>query len=473
MSIGIENIPASTRKPGVYLGFRLNAGRLSLPDNAQKMIVIGQKLASGTVKEATPVDIYYADEAATYFGYGSVVHLMVKAALNANTYVALSAIGLDDPTTGALAATGKITIGAAATKTGVLTAKIGAYPVSITVNSKDEKKAIADSLVIAINEISDLPVLASSTVDGEVAITSKNKGVTGNDISLTASTSNDCVQVTVTTMAGGVGFADIKKALDAIFPSQYNIIVTSLTQSADLTALKEHLDLVCGPLEQREGIGVYGLTGALADMITSAAGVNSWVISPIGLRKTASLPYELAAAYGSVMAGEEDPAMPLNTLPLTGIEAPAIPDQFDRKQQEALLKGGVTPVEIGPSGTPQIVRAITSYTKNAQNVPDATLLDVTTPRSLFYVRKACRTALTNWGGRKKLNDLTITSEHGILLSVLKKLEDPDLQIVEKIEEYKAQLQVKRNIQDATRTDAKIPSPIVRGLHIIAGVIDLI
>ena len=120
---------------------------------------------------------------------------------------------------------------------------------------------------------------------------------------------------------------------------------------------------------------------------------------------------------------------------------------------------------------PAIVRAITTYIKDAGNNPDISLLDLTTIRTLDYVRAACRSRISLRFPRAKLDNSTIESVRDELVDVLKKLEQ--LEIVENVEACKDGLVVERNGTDSNRIDAKIPCDVVNGLHVFAGRIDLI
>ncbi|EPR1933158.1 phage tail protein, partial [Escherichia coli] len=121
-----------------------------------------------------------------------------------------------------------------------------------------------------------------------------------------------------------------------------------------------------------------------------AAGVNSGRVSVPWYRGSVMLPAVLAAIYGAVMASEEDPARPLNSLALSGLDVVAMSQRESRNEQESALHNGLTPVEVGPGNTVQIVRAVSTYTVNAQGVADVSLLDITSIRTLDYTRKACR-----------------------------------------------------------------------------------
>ncbi|WP_230368818.1 hypothetical protein [Paludibacterium denitrificans] len=45
----------------------------------RKLLMIGQRLASGTVPALTPIRVTDAGQAAGYFGQGSMLHRMTKA----------------------------------------------------------------------------------------------------------------------------------------------------------------------------------------------------------------------------------------------------------------------------------------------------------------------------------------------------------------------------------------------------------
>ncbi|MCD2496578.1 hypothetical protein LRN48_14720, partial [Staphylococcus aureus] len=85
----------------------------------------------------------------------------------------------------------------------------------------------------------------------------------------------------------------------------------------------------------------------------------------------------------------------------------------------------------------QIVRAISTYTRDPQGVDDVALLDITTIRTLDYVRKACRERISLRFPREKLSERTPDKVRSELLDVLYKLEE--LEIVEAVDANKAGL----------------------------------
>jgi phage tail sheath gpL-like len=467
-NISFDNIPASIRKPGKYFEFNTKLAVRTLPGNLQKVLVIGQRIAAGSVLANVITDVFSDVDAATYFGKGSQLHLMCRAAIKANPYLALQAIAMDDAGAG-VAAAGTVTITGPAAAAGVLTLKVAGKLVQVAVANADTATVIAAALAAQIALQPDLPVTAAAAL-GVVTLTAKNKGTQGNNIKLEAAITATGTTVVLAAMAAGAADPTIATALATVFGAGHNIIVSAWNDATSLTALRTHLDSVSGPLEQRGAIGVYGHTGSLATATTLAAGVNAGRISAPNF-KVPEQPCELAAAYAAVVASEEDPARPLNLLELVGITAPALADRLSRTEQENALYNGVTPLEVGPGEKVQIVRAITTYTLDAQAIPDVSLLDLTTIRTLDYVRKACRERIALLFPREKLSERTAPKVRDQLMDVLYKLEE--LEIVEQVEANADGVLVERDLQDVNRLDAKIPVDVVNGLHVFAGRIDLL
>ena len=469
MTITFTDIPSSIRKPGKYFEFNTALAVRTLPTNRQKLLIIAQRTTGGSVAELVPTEVFSDVEAAEYFGDGSQAHLMAKAAIDANPYVALSICAMDDAGAG-VAATGTVTISDPAPATGTLTLWVGNQSVSIAVTIADAVGVIATALAAEITATPSLPVTAAADA-AVVTLTAKNDGIQGNTIAVSYEAANSCCAAVIVDMASGATDPDATNALAACVATQYDIIALSLNDATSIGLMTTHLDLVSGPLEQRPGVGVYGYSGVLATGTTLAGNINhERAVCPF-VRGTRSLDCEIAAAFGAILAYEEDPARPLNTLALTGIHAPAIASRLSRTEQETCLWAGVAPCEVGPGGDVQIVRAITTYTLNASSISDVSMLDITTIRTLDYVRKACRERIALRFPREKLNARVVSSVRSELLSVLYALEE--LEIVENVDDEKDALVVERSATDANRLNAKIPADVVNGLHVFAGRIDLI
>lgn len=364
MTIPFDTIPASIRKPGVYMEFNTKLAVRTLPTNAQKICLIVPLEAGATAAVHVPGQVYSADEALAQFG--EVAREMVAAAIAAYRYVAISCIGV--------------------------------------------------------------------------------------------------------TVVEGVE-PDIAAALAATAMGNFTILVPAWFSQAALTALRTHINTYTDSVEQQSIVGVGAVVSTISAATALATALNSGAITLALLPGTASTARQVAAAYAAIIASEEDPARPLNTLVLAGTKVPPIASRLGRVEQETCLANGITPLEVGPGDLVQIVRAVSTYTKNAAGATDVSLLDLTTIRSLYYVRQACRDRIRLRFPRAKLSSKTPAAVRSELLDVLKKCEE--LEIVEDVDANAAGLVVERSAQDVNRLNASIPTDIVNGLHVFAGRIDLL
>lgn len=304
--------------------------------------------------------------------------------------------------------------------------------------------------------------------DDAMAAALFGKGSSVYSMAVAAMTANPYVRLTC--MALPSTGAVLQTALTAVFGADYNIYVIDSNTQADLTTLRNHLDAISHPMEQRPAIAATAFTGTVSAGTALATALNSGRITIAWHKNSAEAVRDIAAAYAAVIASEEDPARPLNTLWLNGVDLNAVIDRPGRTEQEVALAGGLTPLEVGPGEKMQIVRAITTYTKNAAGANDVSLLDLTSIRTLDYVRKA---VVERWKLRFPRDKKTVRNKAAVrseTLDVLYKCEE--LEIIEAVEESKPKLVVQDNLQDVSRLDVRIPADVVNGLHVIGGVIDM-
>ncbi|BBF84884.1 bacteriophage tail sheath protein [Aquitalea magnusonii] len=469
--INFDTIPASTRKPGHYYEFNTRLAVRTLPGNPQRVLVIGQRLASGSQPALQAVDVFSDAKAAQLFGQGSQAHLMARAAIVANPYLQLSVIGVDDAPA-SIAASGKLKLEGSASSAGVFSLWVGNQRIDIGVANGDSAAKVLQSLhAVFYTRIADFPVSASLE-NGSITLSARNKGSQGNGIRLRSQcTATGLLASHPANLTGGSVDPDLRPALAAVAAAGHQIIASPLAEAEALQQLRQHLEFVSGPMEQRGAIATAGWPGSLATGTALMAQINSGRISMAWHRGSFALPCEIAAGYAAVAASEEDPARPLNTLEIKGLDVPPLADQTMRTEQENALYNGLTPLEVGPGGRVQIVRAVSSYTRDAQGVEDEALLDLTTIRTLDYVRRACRQRTTQRFPRDKLSERTPDKVRSEILDVLYKLEE--LEILEAVDANKDGVLVERDQQNVGWLCVRIPADVVNGLHVIAGRIDLL
>ncbi|MBI3677393.1 MAG: phage tail sheath subtilisin-like domain-containing protein [Proteobacteria bacterium] len=476
--IPMSNIPSSIRKPGVYGEFNTSMAMQGLPANQQKLLLVGQRLATGAVPANVPTQILSGEDAALFFGRGSVIHRMANAALFANRYAQLYAIGMDDAA-GSSSAAGSVKAGGPATSSGLLSIFVGMDQVNVGIASGDSANAIATNILAAMPSYPHLPVAAAiDAADAtKVNFTAKNKGTVGNQVNLGyAQTFAAGVTLTVVQMTGGAGDPNLATALANVFAAQFQIIAVATNDSASITALNTHVTNVSSALERRPGIGLFGMTGSLASATTLSGQINSGRIQNKYLRYTGAtvcqaMAMEIVAGYGATKASIEDPSQPLDNVVIPGIPPSAVPDRLSRVEQETCLANGVSPLEVGPGNIVKVVRATTTYTLNPAGVPDPALLDVTTICTLDFVRDAMTQRIALRFAGAKISAKTPDRVRDQILDVLLQLER--LEMVVGVAQYEKDVVVEKNIQAVGRLDCKIPTPVIPGLHIVAMRFDLI
>jgi phage tail sheath gpL-like len=376
----------------------------------------------------------------------------------------------------AATATVTLTMADPAASSGKITVKVGADVYTIAVAQNDTAAIILEKLETAINDDNDSPVTANYTSGLTLTLTLETAGLVAASLPLYAS--SDISNVAIAIPASPVVSAlthptadDMQSVLDVIFAAGHQILVIPYLQDDVLTAVRDHLDLVSNGVEQRGVTAIYASGGAIADVKTRIEDLNPKRIVGGYLRGQTNWSPEIAAALAFVLASESDPARPLNGLPLLGIAAPDVGDWLSRTEQEDLLHNGITPLEVGAGKKVLIVRMISGYTVNDIGVPDPSLLDITTIRSLDYTRRSCRERILLRFPRVKNSASRRRAIRSELLQVLKQLEE--LEIVQNVEANKDMLVVLEDATDRTRANSRIPADIVRGLHVLAAEIDLL
>ena len=476
IAMNFASIPSGIRKPGDYLEFNTSNAINGLPADVQNVLIVGQMLATGSVAPNTLQNIYSTSQAAVFFGAGSIAHLMCVAALTANNLINLQAIALADAASGAIKTIFSASLaGTSAGQAGNYTINIGSQSAVVTVNQGDTPTIIAANMAAQLALMPNLPVTATASA-GVITLTAKNAGTLGNQLVLSSSLLNGIMPITgVTSTLAAVtsGMTDpaISTALTTVFSSGVDVVITAWNDQANLTALDNWLAQVSSAIEKRGAIGVTACNGSLSSATTLAATQNNGRLTQALLRGALNQSYEIAAAYGAELALNTDPAMPYNDLPLIGIVAPPQNQWLSRTEQEICLANGVTPLQVGPGQVVQIVRAISTYTLNSAGIPDVSLLDITTIRTLDYVRQAIDIRYRlRFSQCKLIDNITPGLVRSEILDVLYELEA--LQIVQNVTANAPQLIIQPNLTDPTRLDAQIPANIVTGLQIFAGVIDL-
>ena len=477
MSISFNNIPSNLRVPGTFIEFDNSlAGNASI---AFKILVIGQRLAAGTVGEGVPTLVTSVEQGETFFGRGSMLAEQIKALKDANQFIETWAIALDEDGAGA-AASGNITVTGAATANGTLALHIGGQKVNVAVSNADTQDGIAAAIVAAVNANTALPV--SAAVNGlntnQADLTCKWNGETGNDIDVRINYYGELtppgIALTISAVANGTTNPDISTAIVAMGDEWFNWLVMPFTDTANLVALETELDDRWGPLRQIGARAFCAFSGTLSSASTFGNARNNPHVTCMATNTSPTPPY-IWAAVNSVVAAAAlsiDPARPLKTLKLSGVLSPAIEARWTNAERNTLLFDGMATYVTNADGSISIERQITMYQLNAAGLADDSYLDINTPETLERYRFEQRALFSQKYPRHKLAEDTARVGAGQdvmqpkiavveLLALYREMEDKGW--VQKYDDYKASLIVLIDADDKSRLNVQ-DSPTLVGQH---------
>lgn len=184
-------------------------------------------------------------------------------------------------------------------------------------------------------------------------------------------------------------------------------LVCGSTEPEVHAALKSAV--VAASEQRNECIGLCGLSDPTAEELLEAAetlNCERMVLCGPDVRRTADGELlgggMLAAAVAGLLAGQTDPALPLNGASVQGLHA--VSRRFDETALDVLIRGGVTVLET-VGGVTEVIRGITSRSKTG-GVPDTTWRELTTILIVDEVIPGLRNALRSRFGRCKNNRTT-------------------------------------------------------------------
>lgn len=480
MSISFNGIPASIRVPLAYMEFDSSNAVTGTPVNPYRLLVIGQRLASGVHAALSPIRVTSADQAATLFGVGSMLHAMFTAIKAADGYTETWALAADDASSGQKA-TSTVTLSGVTTKSGTLYLYVAGRSIACAVVAGEELTVTATRLAAAVNADLTLPVSASATAK-VVTLTCKWAGLTGNTldarVGLFGEPMPSGLAVACTVFTGGTADPDMDEIISALGDDQWHGIACPYTDSASLRALTAELDSRWGPLRQMESIAYLAYRGTHGETAAFGDGGNSQLVTCMGTGNAPQPPY-IWAAVNSVVATaslERDSARPLQTLTLPGIIPPAREERWTMEERNLLLHDGIATYMVQAGDVVAIERQVTMYQTNSWGMPDTSYLDINTPATLGYIRYATRARILQKYPRHKLASdgtrfgpgqaiVTPSVIRGELLALYRELEEAG--IVENFDAFKRDLLVERSGNDRNRVDVMMPPDLVNQFRVLA------
>lgn len=489
MTISFNEMPSDIRVPGAYVEVDNSraSGNLQQPT---KILVIGQRLSTGTVAAETLTRVTTAKQGTLENGVGSAMANMLDMLFRNNEYTEKWYVSLAD--NGSDKAAGTLAITGPATESGTLHFYFGGQHVTVSVADGDTATEIGDAIDDAIAARPDLPITSVNTT-GTVAVTYKNAGTIGNDYDMRVNYRGKLggevlpagVGVVVTNLSGGSGDPDVTDALAVVANEDFDFILTHFTDDTNLDALDDEMVVRWNPLHMKEGHVFTAFKGTAPDVATFGESRNGQHMSVMDAGYNSPTPPMLwAAAMCGLVAYHAtiDPARPFNGLPMVGVLAEPNADRRTLTELNTLLYAGIATHNVNRVGAVSLQRIATCYQVNSVDVPDASYLDANTLFTVAYFRKTLRARITSRFPRHKLADngtkfgagQAIVTPKIIKAEIVALAQEwEQLGLLEDIDQFKNDLIVERNLVDRNRVDAMLPSNLVNQFHIFAAQISFI
>lgn len=391
MPIAFPSLPETVRLPFAYAEFDPTGASEDPSSMPYTVLLVGQKLATGTAGDFSVQRPMSMAQANTLFGQGSQLAAMCGAYLNANSVTRMYAIPTPDAAEG-VAAEGGITISGTVTSAAPVCLYVGGVLVRAAANYSAAGADVATALANAVNANPDLPVTATHS-STQVTLTARHKGEMGNDIDLRLSYQGEPVPggltITITPLSGGAGNPDAAPVIAAMGNDQYHVIAWPWTDAASLSVLQAELDDRWGPLRQIDGQAFVVKRGTFGTVTTLSGARNDKHLTVLPSENSPTSPWVDAAASSAVAAyyGESDPARGFNTLLIPGVLAPAKADRWaDFPEKNQGLYEGLSTRYVAPDGTVRIQKLITTYRLNPLGAEDKAFLSLNSPLTLSYLR---------------------------------------------------------------------------------------
>lgn len=393
----MAGVPSNIVVP--FMGVTFDASMSGAQDSTLpvKLLVIGQRLSTGTIEELIP---YYAsspDEVGLKSGVSSMLNLMAKSVFKNNLSIPVMFIGLDDGA--GTAATHAWDLTGVATASGEYDVYVKGRRYAVPVAIDDTAAELQTLMVAAITEdTSELPCDAASVTD-TLTLTNKNLGVAAGDLDVRFNANRGEVlpaglALSVVTDTAGTVDPDLADALAVIGDEWFQFIAQPYVDNTNMGVMEDYLLTRASVMDMKEGISYQAMRDTRTNMITfgeDTANRNSQHMATLPAWARRQCTYEIASSVAAVSAVsvQDDPAKPLHRMNIVGIDALDVQDKWTTVERDQLAKAGICTMsdEVGV----KTHAAFTMWLKNASGVSDTSYRQQNT----MFILLASRYAFIN------------------------------------------------------------------------------
>tara|TARA_R110002096_G_scaffold50015_2_gene131732 strand:- start:1811 stop:3361 length:1551 start_codon:yes stop_codon:yes gene_type:complete len=224
------------------VNFNIVAGAIDVANAPQKVLLIGQGVSGSVAAGSLTSRIGNASEEDTFFGRRTMIATMVREFRRINTVSQIDVVNIEDPTTGAVAATSTITFVGTSTKSGnieisIQSDKLHKFIVPVAIGSSESTVAASFQNFLVAD---DTLLFTSSVSAGVISLTAVHTGEEMNNSTIRLITHIDGITTTIDAISGGVGVVTIPALNDLVGDTRYQKIVYPAYYNHDI--IKTFLD---------------------------------------------------------------------------------------------------------------------------------------------------------------------------------------------------------------------------------------
>lgn len=488
-NIPFLTIPIDWRVPGAYIEIDHTKAVRGLPVMSHKMLILGQRLSTGTVAAGVLTRVSRKEDGVNYFGRGSMLAQQIEAVMKVNPYTECWALALDDNGAG-VAATKTVTITGTPTESGTLYVYIGGRRLTVGVTASQTPTDIASNIVAAVTADADGAVTAAN-VAGVVTLTARHKGVEGNNIDVRTNYYSGeflpkGMAVAIAAGVTGTGNPAVAAAITAMSTMNPYTILSGWTDAANISALETELNSRWGGMDMRTGHVFGHINDTYANIASYGSARNSAHSTFTGLNGSPTLPWVISAQFGAAVefAGAIDPARPFRSIALPSVLAPVEANRFTDTERNLLMHDGISTIIFDQSGAAMIEQVLTTYQQNSFGMEDVSLLKLNTKWTVDYMRYVFRFYVLRDYPRHKLagDDVLARIQPGQPIATPKLIRNTLIAAameleragqLEDLEQFIKDLIVVRSTADVNRVNAIIPPNTVNQFDVFAAAVQFI
>lgn len=477
--ISFNSVPAALRYPGVYV--EVDGSQAGLGGDLPTVLLVGQKLATGTAAAGTLTRISSINDAIAKAGAGSMLAAMAARYRAIDSVFDVFLLPYSDNAAG-VQATGTITVNAAPTAAGTLALYVAGSLVSVGITAVMTVAQVATAIAAAIN-LADtaLPVTASANA-AVCTLTARHKGTCGNAVDMRLNLFSEPLPaglgLSLAGMSGGVGDPAPGDLAAMLGNNRFWYIALGMNDAATLAAWHTESQRRYQPPIQA---GFRAFTAHRGDYATAAAfgeTKNYEHIVDLALELNPNTTWEAATTLAAAAAPAlfANPAQSLEGIPLKGLLGVTY---FDFTNANSLLYKGMSIMSITRDGACTIKRLISMYQFRADGSADDGYLDINAAELMERIRYEQRigaikrfagtaAAKSPEGYRPGLRITTIDDITAYLLTLYKDTLMRENGWVQDYDYYKSQLLVEQDATNPSRFNYRDAPVLLSPFYILAG-----